>query len=46
MVRMEDGGELLVRRSGTPAIAALAWNAKGTLLAFSDEEGAAGLLAL
>ena len=46
MVRMEDGGELLVRRNGTPAIAALAWNAKGTLLAFSDEEGDAGLLAL
>jgi WD40 repeat protein len=46
MVRMEDGGELLVRRNGTPAIAALAWNAKGTLLAFSDEDGEAGLLAL
>jgi WD40 repeat protein len=46
MVRMEDGGELLVRRNGTPAIAALAWNARGTLLAFSDEEGDAGLLAL
>jgi WD40 repeat protein len=46
MVRMEDGGELLVRRNGTPAIAALAWNEKGTLLAFSDEEGGAGLLAL
>jgi WD40 repeat protein len=46
MVRMEDGGELLVRRNGTPAIAALAWNAKGTLLAFSDEDGDAGLLAL
>jgi WD40 repeat protein len=46
MVRMEDGGELLVRRKGTPAVAALAWNAKGTLLAFSDEDGDAGLLAL
>jgi WD40 repeat protein len=46
MVRMEDGGELLVRRSGTRAIAALAWNAKGTVLAFSDEAGDAGLLAL
>ena len=46
MVRMEDGGELLVRRNATPAIAALAWNAKGTLLAFSDEDGDAGLLAL
>ena len=46
MVRMEDGGELLVRRNGTAPVAALGWNAKGTLLAFSDEEGDAGLLAL
>jgi WD40 repeat protein len=46
MVRMEDGGELLVRRNGTAPIAALGWNAKGTLLAFSDEEGDGGLLAL
>jgi WD40 repeat protein len=46
MVRMEDGGELLVRRNGSSAVAALAWNAKGTLLAFSDEDGDAGLLAL
>jgi WD40 repeat protein len=46
LVRMEDGGELLVRRNGTPAIAALAWNAKGTVLAFSDEAGDAGLLAI
>jgi len=46
MVRMEDGGELLVRRNGTAAIAALAWNAKGTLLAFSDEDGDAGFLTL
>jgi len=46
MVRMTDGAEILVRRNGTPPIAALAWNAKGTLLAFADEEGAAGLLPL
>src|SRR5579871_855521 len=46
MVRLEDGGELLVRRNGTPAIVALAWNAKGTVLAFSDEVGDAGLLTL
>jgi WD40 repeat protein len=44
MVRLEDGAEILVRRNGTPAVAALAWNAKGSLLAFSDEEGNAGLL--
>ena len=46
MVRIEDGAEILVRRNGTPPVAALAWNAKGTLLAFADEEGDAGLLTL
>ncbi|MGH6681653.1 MAG: WD40 repeat domain-containing protein [Bradyrhizobium sp.] len=46
MVRLEDGAEILVRRNGTAAISALAWNAKGTLLAFSDEDGDAGLLEL
>ena len=46
MVRMEDGAEILVRRNGTPPVAALAWNAKGTLLAFADEDGDAGLLTL
>ncbi|WP_322515493.1 WD40 repeat domain-containing protein [Rhodopseudomonas palustris] len=46
MVRLTDGAEILVRRNGTPPISALAWNAAGTLLAFADEEGAAGLLTL
>jgi hypothetical protein len=45
MVRIEDGGELLVRRRGPSPVAALAWNAKGSLLAFADEDGDAGLLA-
>ena len=46
MVRLEDGAEILVRRNGTPPIAALGWNAKGTLLAFADEEGEGGILTL
>jgi WD40 repeat protein len=46
MIRMEDSGELLVRRNGTPPVAALAWNADGSRLAFSDEQGDAGLLTL
>jgi hypothetical protein len=47
MVRMDDGAEILVRRrQGTAAVAALAWNAKGTLLAFAAEDGDAGLLTL
>src|SRR3979490_663418 len=36
MVRMEDGAEILVRGKGEP-VSALAWNAKGTLLAFAAE---------
>lgn len=46
MVRLADGAEILVRRNGTAPVAALAWNTKGTLLAFADEEGDAGLLPL
>jgi WD40 repeat protein len=46
MVRMTDGAEILVRRNGGAAVAALAWNAKGTLLAFAAEDGEAGLLPL
>lgn len=46
MVRLEDGAEILVRRNGSAPVAALAWNARGTLLAFADEEGNAGLLQL
>jgi WD40 repeat protein len=45
MVRLTDGAEILVRRRGTP-VAALAWNARGTLLAFAAEDGDAGLLEL
>lgn len=46
MVRLQDGAEILVRCNGSAPVAALAWNAKGTLLAFADEEGNAGLLQL
>jgi WD40 repeat protein len=46
MVRLTDGAEILVRRNGEAAVAALAWNAKGTLLAFATEDGQAGLLSL
>jgi WD40 repeat protein len=45
MVRLNDGAEILVRRRGSP-VAALAWNARGTLLAFAAEDGDAGLLEL
>jgi WD40 repeat protein len=46
MVRLNDGAEILVRRNGTAPVSALAWNAKGTLLAFAAEDGDAGLLEL
>ena len=46
MVRLEDGAEILVRRNGTAPVAALAWNPKGTLLAFADETGDAGIFPL
>jgi WD40 repeat protein len=46
MVRLEDGAEILVRRNGGAAVSGLAWNAKGTLLAFAAEDGDAGLLEL
>jgi WD40 repeat protein len=46
MVRLNDGAEILVRRNGAAPVAALAWNAKGTQLAFAAEDGDAGLLEL
>ncbi|WP_291868558.1 WD40 repeat domain-containing protein [Bradyrhizobium sp.] len=46
MVRLNDGAEILVRKNGGAQVAALAWNAKGTKLAFAAEDGDAGLLAL
>jgi WD40 repeat protein len=46
MVRLNDGAEILVRRNGAAPVSALAWNAKGTTLAFAAEDGDAGLLEL
>jgi hypothetical protein len=46
MVRLEDGAEILVRRNGTAPVTGLGWNAKGTLLAFADENGDGGVLEL
>ncbi len=46
MVRLTDGAEILVRKNGGAQVSALAWNAKGTQLAFAADDGDAGLLAL
>jgi WD40 repeat protein len=46
MVRMTDGAEILVRKNREAPVTALAWNARGTLLAFAAENGDGGLLEL
>src|ERR1700759_1051919 len=46
MARLNDGAEILGRRPGSWPTTALAWNAKGTLLALSDGEGDAGIFPL
>jgi WD40 repeat protein len=46
MVRLGDGAEILVRKNGGAQVSGLAWNGKGTQLAFAAEDGEAGLLAL
>src|ERR1700729_2494356 len=46
MVRLNDGAEILVRKNGTAPVSALAWDSKGTMLAFAAEDGDAGLLEL
>ena len=46
MVRISDGGELLVRQKAGDAVAALAWSADGSRLVFASEGGEAGLLEL
>jgi WD40 repeat protein len=46
MVRIEDGAEILVRRNGGEPVAALAWNRRGSILAFATEDGDAGLMPL
>lgn len=46
LVRIEDGAEILVKRSGNAPVSALAWNPDGTRLAFGTEDGEAGVLAV
>ena len=46
LVRLTDGAEVLARRPGGPPVSALAWNAKGTALAFGTEDGEAGVFDL
>jgi len=46
LVRLGDGAEILVRRTGPEPVSALCWNAKGTRLAFAAVDGDGGLLDL
>lgn len=46
LVRTEDGAEILVRKPDGAPVSALGWSAKGEVLGFGTENGAAGLLTL
>ena len=46
LVRLDDGAEIVARRPGAAPVAALAWNAAGSLLAFGIEDGEAGVVDL
>ena len=46
LVRIDDGAEILAKKSGDGPVTALAWSDDGRLLAFGTEDGAAGVLDL
>jgi hypothetical protein len=46
LVRTADGAEVLARRPDGSPVSALAWNGKGTALAFGTEDGEAGVVGL
>jgi WD40 repeat protein len=46
LVRIQDGAEILARKSGDGPVTALAWSADGRFLGFGTEDGAAGVLDL
>src|SRR5882762_7958445 len=46
LVRTADGAEVLARRPDGSPVSALAWNGKGTALAFGTENGEAGVVGL
>jgi WD40 repeat protein len=46
LVRIDDGAEILAKKSGDSPVKALAWSADGALLAFGTESGEAGIIDL
>jgi WD40 repeat protein len=46
LARIDDGAEILAKRPGAAPVAALAWSADGSKLAFGTEDGEAGIVDL
>ncbi|MGA7486143.1 MAG: WD40 repeat domain-containing protein [Xanthobacteraceae bacterium] len=46
LVRVEDGAEVLARKTAGAPVTALAWSGAGNLLAFGTEDGEAGVIDL
>jgi len=46
LVRIDDGAQILAHRASGSAVTALAWDAKGQMLAFGTETGEGGVLNL
>jgi len=46
LVRIDDGAEIIAKRAGAAAVAAVAWSADGSMLAFGCEDGEAGVIEL
>ena len=46
LVRISDGAEILVREPDGQPVVALSWNARGDLLGFACEKGAAGIVSV
>jgi hypothetical protein len=46
LVKIEDGAEILARRPASAPLSALGWDSAGAVLAFGDENGEAGVIAL
>jgi len=46
LVRIDDGAEVLAKKSGDAPVSALGWDAAGGLLAWGTESGAAGIVDL
>jgi hypothetical protein len=46
LVRISDGAEILVREPDGNPVVALSWNARGDLLGFACEKGAAGIVSV